>query len=96
MPFLSNWPLLKRLALAPFRRSLTLDMARKREKTENRDLLCPISIDDAWKSKLDDDASDRALWRTLMKKAIIDFSPAADFETSFGKLLRGLKINYPK
>ena len=24
MPFLSNWPLLKRLALAPFRRSLTL------------------------------------------------------------------------
>ncbi len=87
---------MKRLALAPFRRSLTLDMARKREKTENRDLLCPISIDDAWKSKLDDDASDRALWRTLMKKAIIDFSPAADFETSFGKLLRGLKINYPK
>ena len=73
-----------------------LDMARKREKNENRDLLCPISIDDAWKSKLDDDASDRALWRTLTKKAIIDFSPSADFETQFGKLLRGLKINYPK
>ena len=73
-----------------------LDIARKREKAENRDLLCPISIDDAWKSKLDDDASDRALWLSLTKKAIIDFSPAADFETSFGKLLRGLKINYPK
>ena len=25
MPFMSNWPLLKRLALAPFRRSLTID-----------------------------------------------------------------------
>ena len=24
MPFLSNWPLLKRLSLAPFRRSLTI------------------------------------------------------------------------
>jgi TIR domain/Pentapeptide repeats (8 copies) len=73
-----------------------LDMAREREKAENRDVLCPISIDDAWKAKLDNDASGRKLWRKLTDKAILDFSPTADFETQFGKLLRGLKINYPK
>ena len=30
MPFLSNWPLLKRPSLAPFRRSLTLEQIRDR------------------------------------------------------------------
>lgn len=73
-----------------------LDMAREREKAENRDVLCPISIDDAWKAKLENEATGRKLWRKLTDKAILDFSPNADFETQFGKLLRGLRINYPK
>ena len=73
-----------------------LDMAREREKAENRDVLCPISIDDAWKSKLENEATGRKLWRKLTDKAILDFSPNADFETQFSKLLRGLKTNYPK
>ncbi len=74
-----------------------LEMARKKEKEENRDVLCPIALDDSWKSKLDRDESDRALWRTLTKKNVLDFSKwkTKAFEPVYQKLVRGLKIWYP-
>lgn len=74
-----------------------LDMARKKELKEDRDVLCPVALDESWKRKLDDQTSDRVLWRTLTKKNILDFSKWQDteeFDTQFAKLLRGLRINY--
>ena len=74
-----------------------LDMARRKEKEENRDVLCPVALDDSWKSKLDNESANRALWRTLTDKLILDFSKwnTKAFATPFEKLLRGLKKNYP-
>lgn len=46
-----------------------LEMARKKEKEEERDVLCPVSLDNTWKSKMDE-----VLWRQLKKKYVIDFS----------------------
>ena len=40
MPFLSNWPLLKRLALAPFRRSLTPILVEEVFQSNALDILC--------------------------------------------------------
>lgn len=77
-----------------------LDMARKKEKAEDRHVLCPVAVDDAWKAKTGDmtglGAESRALWRTLPGKLVVDFSgwKTKAFEGAFTKLLRGLKINY--
>ena len=70
---------------------------RKREKDLKTNILCPVALDDSWKSKLDIESSNRALWRTLTDKLIIDFSKwkTKAFETPFEKLMRGLKKNYP-
>ena len=52
-----------------------LDMARRKEKEENRDVLCPVALDESWKAKAFDlETDDRALWRTLTHKNILDFS----------------------
>ncbi len=52
-----------------------LDMARKKEKDEGRNVLCPVALDDSWKSKaFDNDSEERTLWRTLTRKNILDFS----------------------
>jgi len=71
-------------------------MARQKEKGEGRDVLCPIGLDDSWKSKLNQDSPSRALWRTVMQKNVLDFSKwkTKSFERGFDKLLRGLKIYY--
>jgi uncharacterized protein YjbI with pentapeptide repeats len=74
-----------------------LEMARKKERDEGRDVLCPIQLDDSWKAKMDLDEPNRALWRTHRRKLIIDFSNwriDGNFDASFRKLLRGLKTNY--
>lgn len=72
-----------------------LDMARRKEKDEVRDVLCPVALDDAWKSKVfGSEADDRALWRTLTHKNILDFSAGTSFDGQFNKLLRGMKIYY--
>jgi len=69
-----------------------LEMARQKEKTEQRDVLCPVALDAAWKAKLDD-----VLWRQVKKEYVLDFSawenPQA-FDAQFRKLLKGLKIYY--
>ena len=68
-----------------------LEMARDKEKEEGRDVLCPVALDDAWKSKPKDQ-----LWRQLWKKNVLDFSKwkTKEFKTVFDKLVAGLKINY--
>jgi uncharacterized protein YjbI with pentapeptide repeats len=73
-----------------------LEMARNKEKEHNRDVLCPLALDDSWKSKLDHTSSNRALWRTLPKKTVLDFSAwdSDAFDEQFRKLARGLKLNY--
>ena len=74
-----------------------LEMARKKEKEEKRDVLCPIALDDSWKSKLEPDDPYRGLWRTLTAKNVLDFSMwnSGEFESTYEKLIRGLKIYYP-
>ena len=75
-----------------------LEMARAREKADGRAVLCPIALDDAWKDKVaaKDKPGDpnRALWRTLTSKLIVDFSKRGGFDEAFQTLLRGLQINY--
>jgi uncharacterized protein YjbI with pentapeptide repeats len=77
-----------------------LDMARTKERAEGRAVLCPVALDDAWKSKVaaKDGPGDpsRQLWRTLQQKLVIDFTRwnTKAFGESFQKLLRGLHTNY--
>jgi uncharacterized protein YjbI with pentapeptide repeats len=69
--------------------------ARELEKEMGRDVLCPIALDDSWKS---------ARWpaRTMeqvMEYNILDFSAWEDgttFEAKFAKLLNGLDLFYKK
>ena len=77
-----------------------LDMARSKEKAEGRAVLCPLTLDDAWKAKVgaEDGPGDpsRHLWRTLTQKLILDFSEwrTQAFDDVFQKLVRGLNTNY--
>lgn len=77
-----------------------LDMARTKEKTEGRSVLCPIALDEMWKEKVAaaDGPGDpsRHLWLTLTQKLVVDFSAwrTVQFNKAFEKLLRGLKVNY--
>jgi uncharacterized protein YjbI with pentapeptide repeats len=75
-----------------------LEMARAKEREEKRDVLCPIALDDSWKSKMDADEPNRALWLPLKQKHVLDFSKwkTRAFDPVFEKLVRGLKINYSR
>lgn len=71
-----------------------LEAARTRERIENRDVLCPIALDDSWKSK----SNNSVLWRQIRTKNIIDFSSwqTKRFTEQFDRLVQGIKINYSK
>ena len=71
-------------------------MARRKERDECRDVLCPMALDDSWKSKLDPECDDRQLSRTLTKKNILDFSnrKTKAFDEPFQKLVDGIKVYY--
>jgi len=77
-----------------------LDMARQKEKAEKRAVLCPIALDDTWKSKTaaKDTPGDpsRPLWRPLQQKLVVDFHgwKTKAFDDAFERLVRGLKVNY--
>ncbi len=75
-----------------------LEMARKKERSEKRDVLCPISLDDSWQSKMEPDEPNRAMWLPLRQKLVVNFSEwtTEAFEPAYDKFLRGLKINYGK
>ncbi len=70
-----------------------LDWAREREKEENRSVLCPIAIDDSWKTIV----NKSVLWRQVKKYNILSFSSWKDdqlFDLNYGKLVKGMKLFY--
>ncbi len=68
-----------------------IETAVEKEEAENRDILCPISLDGAWE---ENPLNKRRLMRTIRDRYVVPFGPDQDFETQFGKLLNGMKINY--
>jgi len=74
-----------------------LEMAQRKEDEQGREVLCPVALDDSWKTKGGDPKSDdRQLWRSLTKNNILDFSAwkTTAFATQFDKLLRAMKVYY--
>ena len=64
--------------------------AREVEKQEGRDVLCPIALDDAWKT---------VTWRgplqfQIQDYNILDFSDTGRFDKMAGRLIAGLKRYY--
>ncbi len=69
--------------------------ARELEKELGRDALCPIALDDSWKSS----PWPKRVMEQVMEYNILDFSKWEDdsvFEEQFGKLLNGLDLFYKK
>ena len=69
-----------------------LQSARKMEKNESRAIICPIALDNSWKSK-----TDPIIKLQLSKKLVLDFSEWKDedrFSTQFKRLIKGLKVHY--
>ena len=67
--------------------------ARRLEKDLKQDVLCPVALDDAWKTC----SWPGPLRRQIEDYHILDFSAwedAGSFEGQFGKLLEGLKLFY--
>ena len=71
-----------------------LETARKKEKEENRQVLCPVALDESWKFRLANDSDDRQLWLTFRQKKVLDFSKwqTGAFDEPFGMLVDALKI----
>jgi uncharacterized protein YjbI with pentapeptide repeats len=70
-----------------------VERGRERERSENRDILCPIAIDDAWESL------SGPMWSQLRRdKNILDFSKwkTKKFDEQFDKLVKGLKVFYSR
>ena len=73
--------------------------ARAKEKSEGREVLCPIAIDDSWKDAKIATAIDPILFNYLLQKYnVLDFTnwETDAFEGAFQKLWAGLKIFYPR
>jgi uncharacterized protein YjbI with pentapeptide repeats len=69
--------------------------ARKLEKELGRDMLCPIALDDSWKSS----PWPERVMEQVKEYNILDFSGWQDkstFDRQFAKLLSGLEIFYKK
>jgi hypothetical protein len=69
--------------------------ARELEKELGRDALCPIALDDGWKSS----RWPQRVMEQVMEYNILDFSKWEDestFQTKFAKLLSGLDLFYKK
>ena len=65
------------------------------EKELGRDALCPIALDDSWKSS----PWPKHVMEQVMEYNILDFSKWEDdtvFEEMFAKLLNGLDLFYKK
>lgn len=54
-------------------------------------MLCPIAIDDAWKSNPPDR---RRYMDAIRERFVVPFGPDHGFEKQFQKLLKGMNINY--
>lgn len=69
--------------------------ACKTEKELGRDVLCPVALDDSWKSS----KWEERIIEQIMKYNILDFSKWENelmFEEKFTKLLSGLDLFYKK
>ncbi len=69
--------------------------ARELEKELGRDALCPIALDDSWKSS----PWPKRVMEQVTEYNILDFSKWEDnptFEEEFAKLLNGLDLFYKK
>ena len=67
--------------------------ARLLEKEMERDVLCPIALDDSWKSS----RWPKRIMEQIMEYNILDFSEWKDnvkFEGMFRKLIDGLELFY--
>lgn len=67
--------------------------AREKEKTTGKDALCPVALDDSWKTC----QWSGVLRRQIEKYNILDFSnwqDAGNFQKMFGRLLEGLNLFY--
>jgi hypothetical protein len=67
--------------------------AREKEKQSGKDALCPVALDDSWKTC----RWPARLREQIMEYNILDFSDwhdAAHFHKMFGKLLEGLNLFY--
>ena len=67
-----------------------VDLARQREKAEKIDLMCPISLDDAWRTA----TWSGPLMLQIRDYNILDFSNPRRFDEAFGKLVKGLRDWY--
>ena len=70
-------------------------LARTLEKDLKRDVLCPVALDDSWKSS----HWPQRLMEQIMEYNILDYSGWKDdgqFEQVFGKLIAGLDMFYKK
>ncbi|HEX5836856.1 MAG TPA: toll/interleukin-1 receptor domain-containing protein, partial [Anaerolineales bacterium] len=67
--------------------------ARKMEKEIERDVLCPVALDDSWKSS----RWPKRVMEQIMEYNILDFSNWKDdvkFDGMFRKLIDGLELFY--
>ena len=72
-----------------------LEKALKKEREQQRSVLCPISLDDSWKARVDL-AGSSVLWRQIKSKVILDFSSweSEGYHIARDKLIKGLKTHY--
>jgi TIR domain len=70
-------------------------IARDLEKNLGREVLCPVALDDSWKSS----PWPKRIMEHVMEYNILPFSPWKDdevFEQTFVKLIDGLQLFYKK
>ena len=74
-----------------------LKAAHKKEKAQNRPILCPITLDNAWVKKVEEEENS-VLWNQITKKNIINFKgwKKYTFDENFTKLTKGLNRYYGK
>ena len=65
--------------------------ARELEKAEKRDVLCPVALDESWKTC----DWPGPLRRQVEDYNILDFSKGSKFDEQFEKLVRGIVEFYP-
>ena len=66
-----------------------IEKARNLEKEQERSVLCPVPLDDAWRTKLP--APER---KAVERYAVIDLSGADAIERQMPRILKGLDIHY--
>ena len=74
-----------------------LSLARQKEIREQRHVLCPVALDDAWRSP-DDTCIDAVLLREVFTRYAVDFCAwrnEDEFELAFERVWCGLNIYFP-